>query len=196
MAFLNQSIISPNITATNLTGTTLFSGSTNLASVRIPQNRRLLSNLRTAITQSAGSGTSSETIATTFTYTAGTLSSGDSIEINTEWLVTSNNALTKSVNIRLGTAGTTSDTAISQYTTTSNTTVYDLNYTRLVFMSNSSFDVVPNGGFTTSVVLVTASTVNLSGLTTYITITGTRPTVSADTITIYNCDIFHNKISN
>lgn len=196
MPFRNESIISPNITATNLTGTTLFSGSTNLANVRIPQNRRLLSNLRTAIIQSAGSGTSSETIATTFTYPAGTFFSGDSIEINAEWLVASNNALTKSVNIRLGTAGTTSDTAISQYTTTSNTTAYKLNYTRLVFMSNSSFDVVPNGGNNTSVALVTASTVNLSGLTTYITITGTRPTVSADTITIYNSDIFHNKISN
>jgi hypothetical protein len=192
MAFLNQSIISPNITATNLTGTTLFSGSTNLASVRIPQNRRLLSIFRNTITQSAG--VSSETIATQFTYPSGTFSSGDSIEISLMLTASTNNALTKSVNIRLGTAGTTSDTSIMLYTTTATASV--LRYTRLVFMSNSLFDVVPNGGANTSTTFVTASTVNLSGLTTYITITGTRPTPSGDTISFYYGDVFHNKISN
>lgn len=192
MPFLNESIISPNINATNLTGTTLFSGSTNLASVRIPQNRRILSIFRNTITQSGG--VSSETIATQFTYPEGTFSSGDSIEISLLANVATNNALTKSINIRLGTAGTTSDTSIMLYTQTSN--VSTIKYTRLVFMSNSSFDVVPNGGSNVSTAFVTASTVNLSGLTTYITITGTRPTPTGDTLSFYVGDVFHNKISN
>ena len=193
MPFRNESIISPNINATNLTGTTLFSGSTNLASVRIPQNRRLLSIFRNTITQSGG--VSSETIATQFTYPAGTFSSGDSIEISLlVGISATNNALTKSVNIRLGTAGTTSDTSIMLYTQTA--AVSTLKYTRLVFMSNSSFDVVPNGGSNVSTAFVTASTVNLSGLTTYITITGTRPTPTGDTLSFYVGDVFHNKISN
>jgi hypothetical protein len=192
MSFLNQNIITPSLNATSLTATTFYSGSTELSQVSIPQNRYLLNYNRTPVNGSGGSTV--QTVTFTYTIPAGTIKSGNSLEIYVMCNVISTNLSGKLVTVKFGTANTTSDTSICAFSTSSNTPVGFMFLNRVTFVSDnllqSSF-VQTSAGAWGNGTFTTASTFSLSSTTTYITITTTKAAF-LDTITIRNSDVFIN----
>jgi hypothetical protein len=106
MAFLNQNIITTNLSATSITATTFYSGSTELSQVSIPQNRYLLNYNRTPVNGSGGA--SITTVTFTYTIPAGTIKSGNSLEVYVMGNIISTNGSGKIISIRFGSANTTS----------------------------------------------------------------------------------------
>lgn len=192
MSFLNQNIITTNLNATSLTATTLYSGSTELSQVSIPQNRYLLNYNRTPVNGSGAAGT--QVVTFTYTIPAGTIKSGNSLEIYVLGNIISTNASNKIVAVKFGTANTASDTSICAYASTTSTSNGFMFLSRVTFVSDnllqSSF-VQNTAGAWGNGTFTTASTFSLSSSTTYITITTNRAALT-DTITIRSSDVFIN----
>jgi hypothetical protein len=192
MAFLNQNIITTNLSATSITATTFYSGSTELSQVSIPQNRYLLNYNRTPVNGSGGA--SITTVTFTYTIPAGTIKSGNSLEVYVMGNIISTNGSGKIISIRFGSANTTSDTTICSYSDTTATSAGFNLLGRMTFVSDNlvqSSNVQSLAGAWGAGTFSSGSSFSLSSQTTYISITTFRPAVG-DTITIRNSDVFIN----
>jgi hypothetical protein len=192
MAFLNQNIITTNLSATSITATTFYSGSTELSQVNIPQNRYLLNYNRTPVNGSGGA--SITTVTFTYTIPAGTIKSGNSLEVYVMGNIISTNGSGKIISVRFGSANTTSDTTICSYSDTTSTSAGFNFLARMTFVGDNlvqSSNVQSLAGAWGSGTFSSGSSFSLSSQTTYISITTFRPAVG-DTISIRNSDVFIN----
>lgn len=195
MPFQNASIITNKLNSTTMTGGTIYTAGTEFSVAKFSANRLIEFTQRSPVVQALNTGTNNvEAIAVTITIPAGTLQANDSMEIYHLANKLNSGSGTKQLRIRFGTAGTTSDTLISQVTTTTSTFVCPV-FGRICFKSNSAFEWVSANGYfqTTLGTFGSATTVSLSANTTYITISGTRADITQDALEFDWTDVFINR---
>jgi hypothetical protein len=197
MAFINNSITTTSCSGTSVTGSTIYSGSSEWSTIRISQNRKLLYSSRTPTILLSGTGVILETILTSITVPPNTLKSGDTLEIYALYIQSASGATGSSGRIRVGISADTSTTNSPLFT---NSTLLGFNvgatlsYSKILFTDNSTGvgvnnTITPyaNGGTFTI-----GSLFNLSGANTYITFSTARGNLSS-TITLRDYDIFLNR---
>jgi hypothetical protein len=194
MAFLNSSIITTSCSGTSVTGSTIYSGSSEWSTIRISQNRKLLYSSRTNTVLLSGTGVITETIFASVAIPSNTLRTNDTLEIYALFHVTVTGITTNTARIRIGpSADTTGSQIVSVQSLTANN-ASGLLYSRSTYNSNTTFQSIQmnSNPYSLTLSLVSASTLNLSAGTTYIHFTGQRGNLGT-TFNLRNYDIFLNR---
>lgn len=200
MPFQNANINSTSFSGTTIdaTGGSIFSGSTPLSNVFISKPRKLIIADHSIPGLVQGSGATTETIIEQWSYPSGFFKAGDTLECWwSPFYSSSTGTNTKIARIRIGTAGTTSDFACHSQTTAS-ANAHLLNNSMMRFSDNSTIESgnVFNVSFWTAAnfAYLSSSTLNLSGSTTYVSLTVQRTVLAADTVAFRYFDLYHNKL--
>lgn len=193
MAFLNNDIITTSCSGTSVTGTTIYSGSSELSTIRISQNRKLLYSSRNNTILLSGTGVIAETIFASVAIPPNTLRSNDTLEIYALFNLTVTAVTSNAARIRIGpSADTTGSQIVAVQSMGGN--VSGLLYSRSTYNSNTTFQSIQmnTNPYTLTLSFVSASTLNLSAGTTYIHFTGQRGNLGA-TFNLRDYDIFLNR---
>lgn len=199
MPFSNNNIKVTTFSGTTIdaTGGSIFSGSSELSGLFISKKRKLVASNHNIAGLVQNSGSTAESIFEQYSFPAGTFKADDTMEFWwSSFFSSSTGTNSKTLRIRLGTAGTVADSAIFTLTT-SNANLNLIHNFQLRFPSNNAFEsATPSStSYWGAPVLAyfSASTLNLNTSTTYISFTATRTVLSADTVTARYADIYQNK---
>lgn len=194
MAFLNSSIITTSCSGTSVTGSTIYSGSSEWSTIRISQNRKLLYSSRNNTVLLSGTGVIAETIFASVEIPPNTLRTNDTLEIYAQFHITVSAVTANPARIRIGpSANTTGSQVVSVQALLANN-ASGLLYSRSTYNSNTTFQSIQmnSNPYSLTLSLVSASTLNLSAGTTYIHFTGQRGNLGT-TFNLRNYDIFLNR---
>jgi hypothetical protein len=195
MAFLNSSIITTSCSGTSVTGSTIYSGSSEWSTIRISQNRKLLYSSRNNNVLLSGTGVIAETIFASVAIPPNTLRTNDTLEIYAQFHITVSGVTTNPARIRIGpSADTTGSQIVSVQSMVANN-ASGLLYSRSTYNSNTTFQSIQmnSNPYSLTLSFVSASTLNLSAGTTYIHFTGQRGNLGT-TFNLRNYDIFLNRL--
>lgn len=194
MAFLNNSIITTSCSGTSVTGSTIFSGSSEWSTIRISQNRKLLYSSRNNTVLLSGTGVIAETIFASVAIPSNTLRTNDTLEVYALFQITTTAVTTNPVRIRIGpSADTTGSQIVSVQSLVANNGS-GLLYSRSTYTNNTTFQSIQMNAnpYSLTLSLVSANTLNLSAGTTYIHFTGQRGNLGT-TVNLRDYDIFLNR---
>jgi hypothetical protein len=194
MPFRNNNITTTSCSGTSVTGSTIYSGSSEWSTIRISQNRKLLYSSRTTTSLFSGTGVITETVMTSITIPPNTLQSGDTLEIYALFTQTASGITSSTGRIRVGISADTNNTNSPIFSSAAvvATNAGFLGYTKVTFTNNSTSIGLNNGTTYTSGTLAQGSLYNLSGTNTYITFTGQRGNLSS-TLSVRDYDVFLNR---
>lgn len=194
MPFLNNDIITTSCSGTSVTGSTIYSGSSEWSTIRISQNRKLLYSSRTPVSLFSGTGVIGETVISSITIPPNTLQSGDTLEIYALFTQLAPGINSSTARIRVGVSADTNNTNSPIFASLSliAANAGSLGYAKVTFTSNSTSIGLNNGITYSTGTLSQGSLYNLSGTNTFITFTGQRGNTGS-TLSIRDYDIFLNR---